>query len=170
VGRKNRTKLLRATYWLARLKLLLRLKKVELKGFLTDLAEEESGEDSEEFEFEEDDNGVWSSIPSHMGFRKSTIKKRHIKVMKKQDYIDTTNLIRLGEEDTILQPQRNEIVAFRSFFNVGLWFPLHKIVVEVLKKYDMYLHELTPNMIMWLGVFIWEVQSQGVEQNAESFC
>lgn len=83
-----------------------------MKGFLTDLAEEEYGEDSDEFEFEEDDSGVWSSISSHMGFRKSTIKKRHIKVMKKQDYIDTTNLIRLGEEDIILQPQRNEIVAF----------------------------------------------------------
>lgn len=38
-------------------------------------------------------------------------KKVHVEVMKRQDYIGSTNMIRLGVEDTIPQPQWNVIVA-----------------------------------------------------------
>jgi hypothetical protein len=47
---------------------------------------------------------------------------------------------------------------------------LHKIVVAVLKRFNIYLHQLTPNDIVHLGIFIWVVQSQGVEPDAEAFC
>jgi hypothetical protein len=39
------------------------------------------------------------------------------------------------------------------------------MVVEVLKKFNIYLHQLTPNAMVRLGVFIWAVRSQGVELN-----
>lgn len=42
--------------------------------------------------------------------------------------------------------------------------------VEVLKKFKIFLHQLTPNVIMRLGVFIWAVQSQGAEPCFKSFC
>jgi hypothetical protein len=78
--------------------------------------------------------------PSHVSFGKSTIKKGHVQVTKRLDYIEDTDIIRLGEEDIMPPPEKNEVVAFLSFFNVGLRFPLHKMVVKVLNKYEIFLH------------------------------
>jgi hypothetical protein len=60
-------------------------------------------------------------------------------------------------------------VIFRSFFKAGLWFPLSKFVVEVLKIYQVYLHQITPEAIIRMGIFVWAVRSQGLEPNAKSF-
>jgi hypothetical protein len=43
-------------------------------------------------------------------------------------------------------------------------------VVEVLKIYQVYLHQLTPKAIIRMGIFVWAVRSQGLEPNAKSFC
>jgi hypothetical protein len=43
-------------------------------------------------------------------------------------------------------------------------------VVEVLKIYQVYLHQLTPEAIIRMGIFVWIVRSQGLEPNAKSFC
>jgi hypothetical protein len=40
----------------------------------------------------------------------------------------------------------------------------------VLKKFGIYLHQLTPNAIIRLSVYIWALRSQGVEPFAEGFC
>jgi hypothetical protein len=37
---------------------------------------------------------------------------------------------------------------------VGLRFPLHKMIVAVLKKFNIYRHQLTPNAIVRLGFFL----------------
>jgi hypothetical protein len=42
-------------------------------------------------------------------------------------------------------------------------------VVEVLKIYQIYLHQLTPEAIIRMGIFVWVVKSQGLEPNAKSF-
>jgi hypothetical protein len=46
------------------------------------------------------------------------------------------------------------VVVFKSLFKAGLRFPLNKMIVGVLKKYGIYLHQLTPNAIVRLGVYI----------------
>jgi hypothetical protein len=43
-------------------------------------------------------------------------------------------------------------------------------VVEVMKIYQVYLHQLTPEAIIRMGIFVWAVKSQGLEPNAKSFC
>jgi hypothetical protein len=43
-------------------------------------------------------------------------------------------------------------------------------VVEVLKIYQIYLHQITPKAIIRMGIFVWAVKSQGLEPNAKSFC
>jgi hypothetical protein len=43
-------------------------------------------------------------------------------------------------------------------------------MVEVLKIYQVYLHQLTPEAIIRMGIFVWAVRSQGLELNAKSFC
>jgi hypothetical protein len=39
-----------------------------------------------------------------------------------------------------------------------------------LNFFEIYLHQLTPNAIVRLNIFIWALQSQGMDPNAEAFC
>jgi hypothetical protein len=42
----------------------------------------------------------------------------------------------------------------------GLRFPLHKMLVEVLKTFEIYHHQLTPKAFIKVEVFIWAMRSQ----------
>jgi hypothetical protein len=79
---------------------------------LVDLTKDESDDESEVFEIEDNDSNNSPSKPSHVTFGKSAIKKRHIKVMKMLNYIDSIDMVILGGEDTIPQPEKDEVVAF----------------------------------------------------------
>jgi hypothetical protein len=52
----------------------------------------------------------------------------------------------------------------------GLRFPLHKMLVDVLKTFEIYLHHITPEALIKVGVFIWAMRSQGQELDARCFC
>jgi hypothetical protein len=80
--------------------------------------------------------------------------KGHIEVLKNANYISDTSIVRLGGEDTTLPPKKNEVIVFWSFLKASLQFPLQKMVVEVLKKFNIYLHKLTPNALVILEIFI----------------
>jgi hypothetical protein len=43
-------------------------------------------------------------------------------------------------------------------------------LVEVLKTFEIYLHQLIPNALVKVGVFIWATRSQGLELDAGCFC
>ena len=51
----------------------------------------------------------------------------------------------------------------------GLRFPLDKLLVGVLKTFEIYLHQLTPEAIIKVGIFIWAMRSQGLELDAKCF-
>jgi hypothetical protein len=44
------------------------------------------------------------------------------------------------------------------------------MLVEVLKIFEIYLHQLTPEALIKVGVFIWAMRSQGLEPDAKCFC
>jgi hypothetical protein len=67
-------------------------------------------------------------------------------------------------------PEVDEVVVYRSFMKVGLQFPLSKFLVEVLKTFEIFLHQITPEAIIKMGIFIWAVRSQGLEPSAKCFC
>jgi hypothetical protein len=72
--------------------------------------------------------------------------------------------------NTIPLPEGDEVAAFRSFMMAGLCFLLHKMLVEVLKTFEIYLHQLTAEALIRVGVFIWAMRSQGLEPGAKYFC
>jgi hypothetical protein len=111
------------------------------------------------------------SKPSHIEFGKSTITEEDLVMMEKLGYFgeDECKLICFASEDVIPEPKEDEVVVFRSFFRTGLWFPLYDIIGEVLKRFEIYLHQLTPNAIVRLNVYIWALRSQGKSANAEGF-
>jgi hypothetical protein len=52
-----------------------------------------------------------------------------------------------------------------------LRFPLHRMLVEVLKTFEINIHQLTPEALVKVGVFIWAMRSQGLEPpDAKCFC
>jgi hypothetical protein len=107
--------------------------------------------------------------PSHTVFGKSSIKQSHLDNMRGRYFRDMSTVRADDGEKTVPTPEENEVVIFRSFFKAGLWFPLSKFVVEVLKIYQVYLHQITPEAIIRMGIFVWAVRSQGLEPNAKSF-
>jgi hypothetical protein len=86
-------------------------------------------------------------------------------------YFRDVSIVRADNGDrTSPAPEENEVVIFRSFFKARLRFPLSNFVVEVLKIYQVYLHQITLVAIIRMGIFVWAVRSQGLEPNAKSFC
>jgi hypothetical protein len=77
-------------------------------------------------------------------------------VMKKLGYFveNEDGLIRFAGEEVIPEPKDDEVVVFKSFFRAGLQFPLYNMIGEVLKKFEIYLHQLTPNAIVRLSIYI----------------
>jgi hypothetical protein len=119
----------------------------------------------------EDDDILSSSKPNHIEFGKSTIKVEDLVLMKKLGYFGENDdeLIRFTGEEVVPEPKNDEVVVFKSFFRVGLRFPLYEMIGEVLKKFQIYLHQLTPNAIVRLSVYIWALPSQGKTDNGEGF-
>jgi hypothetical protein len=137
-----------------------------LEGLSEDTGESDSydadsgGEDSED--------RPWR--PSHSVFGKSTIGQNHLENMKGRYFRDMSIVRADAGERTVPGPEDDEVVIFRSFLKAGLRFPLSRFVVEVLKTYQVYLHQLTPEAIIRMGIFVWAVKSQGLEPSAKSFC
>jgi hypothetical protein len=131
-------------------------------------ADIEEGDASEE---EIDYNTTMPSKPSHLDFGKSTVSEADMPMMTKLGYFGEAKkkLIRFGGEETIPKPENDEVVVFKSFFKAGLRFPLHGMIADVLENFEIYLHQLTPNAIVRLNVFIWALRSHGVEPLADAF-
>jgi hypothetical protein len=86
-------------------------------------------------------------------------------------YFRDIPIVRADNEDrTVPAPEENEVVIYRSFFKAGLRFPLSSFVVDVLKIYQIFLHQITPEAIIRMGIFVWDVRSQGLEPSAKGFC
>jgi hypothetical protein len=78
-------------------------------------------------------------------------------------------IVRVGGDSAAPTPEVNEVVIYRSFLKVGLRFPLSRILVEVLKTFQIFLHQLTPEAIIRMGLFIWAVRRQGLEPSGRCF-
>jgi hypothetical protein len=104
----------------------------------------------------EDDYSVVPSKPSHMEFGRSTVTEDDLPKLMKLGYFNEAKkeLIRFGGEEITPKPEKDEVVVFKSFFKAGLRFPLNEMIADVLGKFGIYLHQLTPNAIVRLSVYI----------------
>jgi hypothetical protein len=122
---------------------------------------------------DEEDDGILSpSKHNHVEFGKSTVKVEDLVLIKKLGYFGKNDdgLIRFAGGEVILEPKDDTVIVFKSFFRAGLRFPLYEMIGEVLKKFEIYLHQLTPNAIVRFSVYIWALRSYGMSANADGFC
>jgi hypothetical protein len=80
------------------------------------------------------------------------------------------SIVRADVDRVVPAPKENKVVIFRSFFKAGLRFLLRRFVVEVLKTYQIFLHQITSEAVIRMGIFVWAVRSQGIEPSAKCFC
>jgi hypothetical protein len=113
------------------------------KEILEGLSEDTGDSDSYDVKSGEKDSEDRPWRPSHSIFGKTTIKWSHLENMRGR-YFRDMSIVRAGGDNNVPAPEENEVVIFRSFFKAGLRFPLSKFVVEVLKTYQIFLHQITP--------------------------
>ena len=135
---------------------------------LAGLSGDSSDSESFDVESENEDTEDRPWRPSHVVFGKSIIRQGQIEAMKGK-YFHDVSIVRARGEDIVPLPQGDEVVVFRSFMKAGLRFPLHKMLVKVLKTFEIYLHQITPEALIRVGVFIWAMRSQGLELDARCF-
>jgi hypothetical protein len=133
---------------------------------LADLSED--SDVSDDFDVESGDEDVedrpWR--PSHTIFGKSTIKQSQIDAMKGR-YFRDMSIVRVGGDSGAPAPEEDEVIVYRSFMKAGLRFPLSRFLFEVLKTFEIFLHQITPEAIIRMGIFVWVVRSQGLEPSAK---
>jgi hypothetical protein len=139
------------------------------KEILEGLSEDTDDSDSYDAESGGEDSEDRPWRPSHAVFGKSIIKRSHIDNMRGR-YFRDISIVRADNGDmTVPVPEENEVVIYRSIFKAGLRFPLSRFVVEVLKIYEIFLHQITPEAIIRMGIFVWAMRSQGLEPSAKCF-
>jgi hypothetical protein len=125
------------------------------REILEGLSEDTGDNDSYDVESGKEDSEDRPWRPSHAVFRKSTIKQSHLDNMRGR-YFREVSIVRADNGDkTSPTPKENEVMIFRSFFKARLRFPLSSFVVEVLKIYQIFLHQITPEAIIRMGIFVW---------------
>jgi hypothetical protein len=112
-------------------------------------------------ESEEDYSILNPTKPSHLEFEKSTVIEDDMTMMKKLGYFGESEgkLVRFAGEEIISELRDDKVIVFKSFFRAGLRFPLNDMIGEVLKNFEIYLHQLTPNAIVRHSVYIWALRS-----------
>ena len=125
------------------------------REILEGLSEDTGDSDSYDVDSGGEDSEDRPWRPSHAVFGKSSIKENHLVNMRGR-YFRDLSVVRVDEgEKTCPNPEENEVVIFRSFLKAGLRFPLSSFVVEVLKIFEIHLHQLTPEAIIKMNIFMW---------------
>jgi hypothetical protein len=74
--------------------------------------------------------------------------------MRRLDYFSSKVNVCLRGEETTPKPGKDKVVVYKSFFMVGLRLPMYKMIAKVLQWYEVFMHQLTPNAMVRLSVFI----------------
>jgi hypothetical protein len=106
--------------------------------------------------------------PGHtVEFDTSRISSVRVQEMQQLRYFgDGVGRVSGAEE---IPESEGELVVFEAFFIAGLRLPAHRFVVEVLRRFDVQVHQLTPNAVVALAKYVWAVASYGGQPSVEVF-
>ena len=85
----------------------------------------------------------------------SSVTEGHIKKLRKAGYLARNIAHRLPETGRLIPtPRPHERVVFLPHFLRGLGFPLHPFVRGLMFYYGLDFHDLAPNFVLNISVFI----------------
>jgi hypothetical protein len=73
------------------------------------------------------------------------------------------DLARESGEEIVSEPNADKVVVFKEFFVAGLRMLPHRTFIEILLKFRVQLHQLTPNAIAQMSKYFCAVLSCGGE-------
>jgi hypothetical protein len=97
----------------------------------------------------------------------SRISSVHVQEMQQLGYFGD-GVGRVPGAEEIPEPE-GELVVFEAFFIAGLCLPAHRFVAEVLQRFDVQVHQLTPNAMVSLAKYVWAVTLYGSQPSVEVF-
>lgn len=71
----------------------------------------------------------------------------------REGLISDVSKVRLPGKQEIPEPADDEAIVFVHYFRADFWLPCDEMVTKVLKLFEVYLHQLTPNAIVRMGLF-----------------
>jgi hypothetical protein len=80
-------------------------------------------------------------------FGPSTVTVSRIHGMIDNDYF-AEGMARELREETVPEPNGDEVVVFVEFFTAGLRMPPHPVLSDILLKFQVQIYQLTPNTIV----------------------
>jgi hypothetical protein len=75
---------------------------------------------------------------------------------------------RVPRTEEVPEPE-GELVVFEAFFAAGLRLPAHRFVGEVLRRFNVHIHQLTPNVVVALSKYVSATTSYGGQPSVEVF-
>jgi hypothetical protein len=100
-------------------------------------------------------------------FSVSRISSGRVQDMQRLGYF-VGGVGRVPGAEEIPEPE-GELVVFEAFFIAGLRLPAHRFVSEVLQKFRVQVHQLTPNAMVALAKYVWATTSYGGQPSVEVF-
>jgi hypothetical protein len=75
---------------------------------------------------------------------------------------------RAPRAEDVPEPE-GELVVFVAFFVTGLRLPAHRFVVKVLRRFEVQIHQLTPNVMVAFAKYVWAISSYDGEPSVDVF-
>jgi hypothetical protein len=72
-------------------------------------------------------------------------------------------------DEQVPTPALDEVVVFRDFFICGLRFPCNPMLVAMLDKFSVKIHQLSPNSFLELSKFFWIMRTFRCNFSADVF-
>ena len=110
-----------------------------------------------------------SSRPKTYWIGQSKVDGEVLGGLVREGLISDVSKVQLPSQQEIPEPADDEAVVFVHYFQAGLRLPCDEMVIKVLKLFEVYLHQLTPNAIVRMGLFTWAARSEGVKASARAF-
>jgi hypothetical protein len=102
-----------------------------------------------------------------MEFSVSRISSVRVQDMQQLGYFGS-GVGRVPGAEEVPEPE-GELVVFEAFFNTSLRLPAHRFVAEVLQRFEVQVHQLTPNVVVALAKYVWAATSYGGQPSVEVF-
>jgi hypothetical protein len=74
---------------------------------------------------------------------------------------------RVPGTEKVPEPE-GELVVFEAFFAAGLHLPAHQFVGEVLRRFNVQIHQLSPNAVVALSKYVWAMTSYADSHQSKS--
>jgi hypothetical protein len=90
-------------------------------------------------------------------FGQSLVMTTHLTSMESYAHYFPKGHARAPSAKSVPDTRANEAAVFEDFFTIGLRMPPHLVLVDILRKFRVQLHQLTSNAIIQNSKFIWAV-------------